>query len=235
MQAVAKTHTGSELLDKLLEGGYETDVITAIYGPPGSGKTTTCLLAAISSATAKENKDKKIVFIDTEGGFSTERMQQLIGDEKEARKTLERVMLLKVTTFAEQKKAIETLAEQISSKIAIIICDTISSLYRIERGEDNASLNRELGKQLSVLLAIARTKETPVVVTTPVYADFADKTKVKMVGGDILKYSSKCLMELRINGNGTRTATLVKHRSIPQREITFRIVGKGFEESYSQG
>ncbi|MBI2145237.1 DNA repair and recombination protein RadB [Candidatus Woesearchaeota archaeon] len=228
---MTKIPAGSEVIDKLLEGGYETDVITALYGPAGSGKTTTCLLAAISAAGSKESKDKKIVFIDTEGGFSTERLQQLIGNEKDAKKALERIMLLKVTSFPEQKKAIETLAEQISSKISIIICDTISSLYRIERGEDNIQLNRELGKQLSTLLTIARTMEIPVIVTTPVYADFADKTKIKMIGGDILKYSSKCLIELRINGNGTRTASLVKHRSIPQREITFKIKEMGFEEA----
>ncbi|MBI2141375.1 DNA repair and recombination protein RadB [Candidatus Woesearchaeota archaeon] len=227
---MAKVGSGSDVLDKLLEGGYETDVITAIYGPAGSGKTTTCLLAAVSAATAKENRDKKVVFIDTEGGFSTERLQQLVGDDKEAKKVLERIMLLKVTNFTEQKKALETLAEQISAKICLIICDTISSLYRVERGEDNASLNRELGKQLSTLLAIARTKDIPVVVTTPVYSDFADKTKIKIVGGDILRYSSKCLVELKINGNGTRTAMLTKHRSIPNTEITFRIKKGGFEE-----
>lgn len=227
---MAKVGSGSEVLDKLLEGGYESDVITTLYGPPGSGKTTTCLLAAVSAATAKENRDKKVVFIDTEGGFSTERLQQLAGDDKEAKKVLERIMLLKITTFTEQKKALETLAEQISAKICLIICDTISSLYRIERGEDNAQLNRELGKQLSTLLTIARTKEIPVIVTTPVYADFADKTKIKMIGGDILKYSSKCLIELRINGNGTRTAMLTKHRSIPNTDISFRIKEEGFEE-----
>lgn len=226
---MGKVPTGSDVLDKLLEGGYETDVITALYGPAGSGKTTSCLIAAVSAATAKENKDKKVVFIDTEGGFSTERLQQLTGDDKEARKVLERVMLLKATSFAEQKKYIDILSEQMSSKICLIVCDTISSLYRIERGEDNASLNRELGKQLSVLLTIARKKEIPVVVTTPVYADFVDKAKVKMVGGDILKYSSKCLIELRINGNGTRTAVLTKHRSLPQRDVDFRITEKGFQ------
>lgn len=227
---MAKIQAGAEVLDKLLEGGFEIDVITAIYGPPGSGKTTSCLLAALSAATAKENKDKKVIFIDTEGGFSIERLHQLAGDEAAAKKAMERIMLLKATSFAEQKKYIETLADQVNSKVAIIICDTISSLYRIERGEDNANLNRELGKQLSILLTIARTKEIPVIVTTPVYADFADKTKIKIVGGDILKYSCKCLIELNINQNGTRTAILTKHRSIPQKEATFTIAEKGFEE-----
>jgi len=227
---MGKISAGSSALDNLLEAGYETDIITAIYGPPGSGKTTTCLLAALSAALAKENKDKKVVFIDTEGGFSTERLQQLAGSSSDLKKALDRVMMLKITSFAEQKKCIETLSEQISSKISVIICDTISSLYRIERGDDNSALNRELGKQLSTLLTIARTKEIPVIVTTPVYADFSDRTKVKMVGGDILRYSCKCIIELRINPNGTRTAALLKHRSIPEKEITFVIKEKGFEE-----
>lgn len=230
---MAKIRTGSDVLDSMLEGGYETDVITAVYGPPGSGKTTTCLLAAMSAALSKDSKDKKVVFIDTEGGFSTERLQQLAGNQADAKKALERVMLLKATSFTEQKKYLETLAGQIGEnpKISIIICDTISSLYRIERGDDNAALNRELGKQLSTLLTIARTKEIPVIVTTPVYADFTDKTRIKMVGGDILKYSSKCLIELKTNPNGTRTAILMKHRSIPEKEITFVIREKGFEEA----
>ena len=88
-----------------------------------------------------------------------------------------------------------------------------------------------MGKQLSILLTIARTKDIPVVVTTPVYADFSDRTRIKIVGGDILKYSSKCLLELRINPNGTRTAILTKHRSLPGKEITFKIREKGFEEA----
>ena len=228
---MGKVSTGTEVLDKLLEGGYESDVITTVYGQAGSGKTTTCLLAAVSAATAKENKDKKIVFVDTEGGFSTERLQQLAGDQNAAKKAMERIMLLKATDFAEQKRYIETLSAQAGSKICLIICDTISSLYRIERGEDNINLNRELGKQLGTLLTVARTKDIPVIVSTPVYADFSDRTKTKIVGGDILKYSSKCLLELRINPNGTRTAALIKHRSIPQKEITFKIREKGFEEA----
>ena len=232
---MGRVSTGTEVLDKLLDGGYESDIVTAVYGPPGSGKTTTCLIAALSAASAKENKDKKVVFIDTEGGFSTERLQQLAGDSSTAKKAMERIMLLKATNFAEQKRYIETLSEQTSlagSKICLIICDTISSLYRIERGgEDNSNLNRELGKQLGTLLTIARTKEMPVIVSTPVYADFSDKTSVKIVGGDILKYSSKCLIELRTNQNGTRTAALIKHRSIPERYVTFKIKESGFEEA----
>ena len=59
------------------------------------------------------------------------------------------------------------------------------------------------------------------------------------VGGDLLKYGSKCLIELQITPSRNRRAILRKHRSLKEeREITFKIVeggilgtkeGKGFK------
>ena len=46
--------------------------------------------------------------------------------------------------------------------------------------------------------------------------------------GDILKYGSKCLMELQITPNGNRRLILKKHRSIgEEKEILFKIVDGG--------
>ena len=98
---MARLSTGSEVLDELLGSGYEDDVVSTIYGPAGSGKSTLCLLAAISAA-----KDKKVIFIDTEGGFSVERLRQLTKDHE---RVLKNIFLLKPTTFQEQKKAFEEL------------------------------------------------------------------------------------------------------------------------------
>ena len=55
-----KTSAGSYDLNRFLSGGYETDIITTIYGPAGSGKTNFCVLASVSLA----KKGKKIIFID---------------------------------------------------------------------------------------------------------------------------------------------------------------------------
>ena len=68
-----KIPAGSELMDSMLDGGYDSDIITTIYGPAGSGKTNLCLLAAISIA----RQNKKVIYIDTEGGFSVSRLDQL--------------------------------------------------------------------------------------------------------------------------------------------------------------
>ena len=90
-----KISTGSYDFDKWLYGGYEKDVITMIAGPPGSGKTNLGILVSCSQA----RKDNKVIFIDTEGGFSSERVEQIIGEEYE--KVLENIFLLKPTNFEE--------------------------------------------------------------------------------------------------------------------------------------
>jgi DNA repair protein RadB len=217
-----RVSSGSGVFDELLESGFDAGVITTIYGPAGSGKTTTCLLAALAS------QKKKVIFMDSEGGFSISRLKQLTKDYKDA---LDRIFVLKPTNFEQQRQAVEQIKKLSSTKIGLIICDTISSLYRVERGEDNKELNRELGKQVGVLLEIAREKNIPVILTNQVYADFDNQTNIKMVGGDIIKYSSKCLIELSVMANGVRKAVIRKHRSLPEKEMIFKIVEKGFEKA----
>ena len=93
-----KISTGSFDFNKWLFGGYEKDIITMIAGPPGCGKTNFCILSACSQA----KKENKVIFIDTEGGFSVERVKQIVGDNFE--KFLENILLLEPTNFEEQKK-----------------------------------------------------------------------------------------------------------------------------------
>ena len=127
-------------------------------------------------------------------------------------------------------KSFEKLKDIVTDRIGLIIVDTIAMLYRLELGknEDVYEVNRELGKQIAFLSEITRKKHIPVLVTNQVYADFEDKEKVNIVGGDLLKYGSKCLIELQITPAGNRRAILRKHRSLEQeREITFKIVEGG--------
>ena len=88
-----KISAGSYDLNKWLYGGYEKDIITMIAGPPGSGKTNFCILAACSLA----RKGNKVLFIDTEGGFSVERIKQIVGENYED--ILKNILLLDPTSF----------------------------------------------------------------------------------------------------------------------------------------
>ena len=220
-----KISAGSSILDDVLKGGYEKDIINTVYGPAGSGKTLLCLLALIKVAL----NGKKVMFVDTEGGFSVERLKQLTPDYS---KVLENVIFLKPTNFEEQKDVFEKLKDRINDKIGLIVVDTVSMLYRLEMGknEDVYEVNKELGQQLGFLNEIARKKNIPILITNQVYADFENEGKVKIVGGDLLRYGSKCMIELQNGASGHRNFVLRKHRSISPKEVVFKIVNDGIEK-----
>lgn len=215
--------TGTEIMDWLLEGGYENEVITTIYGPPGTGKSNLCLICLAA------NSEKKVIYIDTEGSFSVSRLKQLTDNYEEV---LKNVIVLKPTNFSEQKKVFEKLGNLVTNKIGIIFVDSIAMLYRLEIGitKEVQKVNRELGVQLVNLIHISRKFKIPIILTNQVYSDFEDKNKINMVGGDILRYASKCLIELQKTDKGKK-AILRKHRSLPEgKEIEFKIVDSGLSE-----
>ncbi len=216
-----KVSTGNKDFDSFLEGGYEKGIITAAYGPASAGKTLLCLMAAINIA-----KQSKVIFIDTEG-ISVERLKQLCQDES----TFENIIFLHPTTFEEQKKVFVNLPKMLNNA-GMIIVDTISMLYRIAYASTNDyyEINRELSKQIGLLTEIARKQNIPILVTSQVYADFEQKDKVNIVGGDILKYGAKCLIELQPYRSNFRRAILRKHRSIGEREVLFKIIQEGLEK-----
>jgi DNA repair protein RadB len=117
-------------------------------------------------------------------------------------------------------------------------------LYRLELGDAITSkndekigqVNRKLANQLRILNEIARKQNIPIIVTNQVYSSFnrdeknGDGTKETfMVGGDLLKYWSKCLLELQ-NYKGRRKIILHKHRSLPSRELEFEINNIGIKK-----
>ncbi len=220
---MTKVASGSEVLNELLGGGFEPGIVTTIYGPSASGKTNFCLIAAIQIA-----KTKKVIFIDTEGGSSKDRLGQLAGKELRA---LENIFFLKPTNYKEQVETFNKLKDIVTDKIGLVVVDTISMLYRAELAEkkDVYNVNKELGKQLSYLVEIARKKDIPVLIANQVYSDFDNRKQTKMVGGDIIHYSSKCLIELFKEGD-KRVAILRKHRSEPRKQISFEIISNGIKK-----
>jgi len=235
-----KISAGSYDLNKWLFGGYEKDIITMIAGPAGSGKTNLVILSACSQA----KKGNKVLFIDTEGGFSVDRVKQII--EEDVDKVLGNILLIKPTSFDEQKKDFEKILDKIKKEhISLIVVDGMTMLYRLELGDAHQSkddnkvkeINRELAKQMRILAEIARKQNIPVLITNQVYSEFlceedlkkGIKKQTNLVGGDLLKYWSKCIIELE-NEKGKRKAVLLKHRSMPEKELNFEIINKGIRK-----
>ncbi len=186
------------------------DMAIMIYGEATTGKTTCCLLAAIEYA-----KQGKVIFLDTENSFSIERIKQLCPDYK---KIINNIFLFKINNFDEQRKQFNKLKEIIkSSKAKLVIIDTIGMHYRVILKKDPSSINREMAKQLELLSDIS--KEIPVLMTNQVYHTL--ENEIKMVGGNMLKNFSKCLIELK---KDPRRIVLQKPE---QKEMFFKLMEKG--------
>ena len=234
---VEKISTGSFDLNKWLHGGYEKGIITMIAGPPASGKTNFVLLASCSQA----KKGNKVIFVDTEGGFSPERVEQIAGESYE--EIMKNILILNPTNFEEQKKVFVNLLKTVKKEHAnLIIVDGMAMLYRLELGdalqdkddEQVRKVNREVANQMRILAEISRKQEISILISNQVYTEFlSDEDKRKgikpnenLVGGDLFKYWSKAIIELK-NDRGKREAILLKHRSLPIKKMGFEIKDKG--------
>jgi len=234
---MSKISAGSYELNRWLYGGYEEGVITMLAGGPGSGKTNFVLLTACSQA----RKGNKVVFIDTEGGFSSDRVKQICGEETE--KVLGNILLLEPTSFEEQKKIFSKLLEGVKKNhVSLIIVDGMAMLYRLILGDAIKSkedskiqeINREIANQMRTLAEIARKQRVTIIITNQVYKGFVSEEdwkkgvegQINIVGGDLFKYWSKCIIELK-NDNGKRKAVLLKHRSLREKELNFEITNRG--------
>ncbi|OEC88090.1 MULTISPECIES: DNA repair and recombination protein RadB [Methanobacterium] len=211
-------------IDSIIGGGIEKGSITQFYGPPGSGKTNIALKMLVQCA----KNGKKAVFIDTEGGLSIERMKQITGDQFDD--IAGNIIVLEPTTFEEQDEAIKKIEYSLKSgekDIDLIILDSAVALYRLKDG-GQTEINRDLSKQMGLLSMIARKYDIAVVVTNHIYSIFDEEGIIEPVGGTILKYWSKIIIELVKDEKGERFAILKRHRSKPDGlKVKFEIVNSG--------
>ena len=213
-------------IDSIIGGGIEKGSITQFYGPPGSGKTNIALKMLVQCA----KNGKKAVFIDTEGGLSIERMKQISGEDFDD--LAGNIIVLEPTNFEEQDEAIKRIEYSLKSgedDVDLIILDSAVALYRLKEG-GQTEINRELSKQMGLLSMIARKYDIAVVVTNHIYSVFDEEGVIEPVGGTILKYWSKIIIELVRDDNGERFAILKRHRSKPDGlKVKFEIVNKGLK------
>ncbi|WP_410766720.1 DNA repair and recombination protein RadB [Haloferax sp. DFSO60] len=217
--------TGCSPLDNLLNGGFERGTVTQVYGPPAAGKTNVALSAAVRVAAAGGT----VVYIDTEG-LSIDRFRQLAeavapGDVEGV---TSRLMISEAFDFEDQEAAVRD-AEEFVERADLIVVDSATGFYRLERtadGDGGESLRR-VARQVTHLLSLARKHDLAVVLTNQVYSD-PDTDRTRALGGHTLEHWTGTVLRLDRFRGGNRRATLEKHRAKPAGETaTFKITDRG--------
>lgn len=210
--------TGNTELDNYLGGGYEKGIVTTLYGASASGKTNLVLLAAVRCAENGGN----VVIIDTEGGIAVERIRQLSSMD-----ILDNFHFYQPLDWDDQLSSLDKLVILLGKKkIDLVVIDSIAMLYRLAMGDNVYQTNKDMAKHIGQLVRIAREHNIPVLITNQVYSRF-DDDGVKIVGGDLLKYTSKTLLFInKVECN--HLLSIDKHRHVNNKDsFTFQIKNEG--------
>lgn len=224
----------NNFLDEII-GPIQKDTITCVYGPPGIGKTTFSFLY-INKVVSES---KKVIYIDTEGGFSVERLKQI-----NPKINLNNILVFSIRDFDEQEKTILKLLKLIekTKKVGLVVVDSLVMLYRLKLGdkeENIKSINSKLANQLRELNYISRNKKIPIIVINQMYKVKKDilensDTENKMVGGTTIEYWAKTILELD-KIHDIKQIKLIKHKTRKEGEIIkFELNDFGFKKTKSK-
>lgn len=219
--------TGCDALDDLLGGGLPRGTVTQVYGPPAAGKTNLALSAATETARAGE----MVSYIDTEG-LSVERFEQLArarADDIEALSS--RIIISEALDFEQQEEAVRD-TESHAGRVSLVVLDSATGFYRLERtNHEEGEALRQVGRQLTHLLSLARKHELAVLITNQVFSDpESESGRVRALGGHTLSHLTGVIVRFERFRAGNRRATLEKHGSKAAGEtVRFSITDTGLE------
>jgi DNA repair protein RadB len=226
-----KILTGSNCIDKNLEGGIAPETITMIYGEPKTGKTTLAIQCAANCAM----QGKKTLFVDCDNTFATERLSQIAREKFD--QVAEQIILMKPKDFAEQTAIVDQLPEYIAKNFGLVIIDTFNSLYRARVSETTAkasfAVNRELNRQMALLAQTAKTQRIPIIVTSQVRAVF-DETFVSVapVATRVLQFWADATIALKPSENSQVIQAVLHQKNRNPQEATcyLRIAQTGIHD-----
>ena len=233
--------TGSENFDKLLGGqGVETHSITECYGKYASGKSQVGfqLCVNVQLPKSKGGLDAEAVFIDTEGTFRPERIEQLakaVGIDP--KKALKKIYVARAFSSDHQMllaEKVPELLEQENKKVKLVVVDSLMGLFRSEfvgRGT-LATRQQKLNRHLHALQRLADRFKLAIYITNQVMARpdifFGDPTAA--VGGHVLAHAATYRVYLRKSKGTKRIARLVDSPSLPEAEAVFTVDTPGIRD-----
>jgi len=238
-QSVLRLTTSSKPLDRILDGGLETQTITEFYGEYGSGKSQLChqLCVNVQLPPERGGLNGAALYVDTENTFRTERIVQMsrhLGLDPE--QIVKNIIYAEAYTSDHQMFLLDNADEIIkANNVKLIIVDSLTAHFRSEYlgREMLASRQQKLNKHMHKLIRLARAFNAVAVVTNQVMAkpDVFFGDAVHPIGGHIVGHTSHTRVYLRRAAHGpVRIARLVSSPYLPEGEEIFKITENGIED-----
>jgi len=237
-QHISKLTTGSQALDNLLGGGLETQAITELFGPFGSGKTQIIhqLLVNVTMPEERKGLNGEAILIDTENTFRPERIEQMsLALNLDPKEVLKKIHVARAYNSSHQmllvEKAFET-AKQ--NPIRLIAVDSLTAHFRVEYTGRGALAERQqmLNRHMHDLLRFADIYNAVVAVTNQVSARpdvfFGDPNQP--IGGNIVGHTATFRISLRRSKGDKRIARLIDSPSLPEGEVVIVINSEGVRD-----
>jgi len=122
--------TGSPAIDKLLGGGYRAGTLTEFFGRSNSGKSQLAMQAALVAS----RKGMKSLYMDTEGAFRPERVEEIAKTRGwETDGLLERIVYARLDSSSEQMEAVRKLGSRpATSDCKLVILDTLTRNFSLD-------------------------------------------------------------------------------------------------------
>lgn len=238
-QNILRLTTGSSMLDKLLDGGIESQSITEFYGEYGSGKSQIChqLCVNVQLPPEQGGLGGAALYIDTENTFRTERIFQMAKNRGlDPEEVIKNIIFAEAFTSDHQMFLLENADKVIKENgIRLIIVDSLTSHFRSEYlgREMLAERQQKLNKHMHMLIRLSRAFNAVAVVTNQVMSkpDVFFGDAIHPVGGHIVAHTSHTRIFLRKSARGpVRIARLVSSPHLPEGEGVFKISERGIED-----
>ena len=240
-KSMLRCSTGSIALDDLLLGGIETQAVTEFYGEFGSGKSQIChtLCATARQPIAVGGLDGGVIYIDTEGTFRPERIEQIARARGlDPSQILKSVAVCKIYNSSHLELIIKDLGKYINDfKAKLVVIDSIISLHRAEFAGRGTLADRQqrLNNMLHKLVRLTEIYNIAIVITNQVQSSpdtfFGDPTKA--AGGNVLGHASTYRIYLRKSGEN-RVAKMIDSPYHPYSETRFTVNEKGTDDIEEQ-
>ncbi len=185
---------------------------------------------------SSEDEQVRVVYIDTEGTFRWERIEQMArGVGLDPDEVMKNIYWIRAINSHHQIAIVDKLFDIVKKEnVKLVIVDSVTSHFRAEfPGRENLAMRQQLlNRHLHQLMRLADIFDIAVVITNQVMARpdvfYGDPTQA--VGGHVLGHAPGVRVQLKKSRGNKRIARIVDAPHLPEGETVFVITEWGIRD-----